>query len=220
MPLLTDQELRLQKVLKYDEQVYTPSYVKNALSTGSKTEVKALRQEYSRLRSIAEKRLARLKASEFVDSQIVREFDNSFKTLKEMKAPFDLAYGLSNLRRFLGRKASTVTGQRDIRQKAIETFHHHGFNEINEKNYDEMAELIASYRESHVRYNLDNIAYIVQFRKELKAANPDLNKVDLDTALYQFLKENGETEDASDYFAMRRRQKRLRAERKKRENAR
>lgn len=220
MPLLTDQEMRLQKVLKYDDLVYTPSYVKNALSTGSKTEIKALRQEYSRLRSIAEKRLARLKASEFVDSQIVREFDNSFKTLKEMKAPFDLAYGLSNLRRFLGRKASTVTGQRDTRQKAIETFHRHGFDEINEKNYDEMAELISAYRESHVRYNLDNIAYIVQFRKELKAANPDLNKVDIDTALYQFLKENGETEEATEYFAMRRRQKRLRAERKKLENAR
>ncbi len=220
MPLLTENEMRLKKVLKYDEQVYTPSYVKNALSTGSKTEVKALRQEYSRLRSIAEKRLTRLKASEFVDSQIVREFDTSFKTLKEMKAPFDLAYGLSNLRRFLGRKASTVTGQRDIRQKAIETFHRHGFSDINEENYDEMAELISSYRESHVRYNLDNIAYIVQFRNELKAANPDLNKADLDTALYQFLKENGETEEASDYFSMRRRQKRLRAERKKRENAR
>ena len=105
MPLLSEKEMRLQKVLKYDEQVYTPSYVKNALSTGSKTEIKALRNEYSRLRSIAEKRLARLKASEFVDSQIVREFDGLFKTLKEMKAPFDLAYGLSNLRRFLGRKA-------------------------------------------------------------------------------------------------------------------
>lgn len=220
MPLLTDHEMRLQKVLKYDEQVYTPSYVKNALSTGSKTEVKALRQEYSRLRSIAEKRLARLKASEFVDSQIVREFDNSFKTLKEMKAPFDLAYGLSNLRRFLGRKASTVTGQRDIRQKAIETFHRHGFDEINEENYDEMAELISSYRESHVRYNLDNIVYVAQFRKELKDENPDLNKADFDTALYQFLKEQGEAEKASEYFAMRRRQKRLRAERKKRENAR
>ena len=220
MPLLTEHEMRLQKVLKYDEQVYTPSYVKNALSTGSKTEVKALRQEYSRLRSIAEKRLVRLKASEFVESQIVKEFDGRFKTLKEMKAPFDLAYGLSNLRRFLGRKASTVTGQRETRQKAIETFHRHGFTGINEKNYDEMAELISAYRESHVRYNLDNIAYIVQFRKELKAANPDLNKVDLDTALYQFLKEQGDTEEASDYFAMRRRQKRLRAERKKRENAR
>ena len=220
MPLLTEHEMRLQKVLKYDEQVYTPSYVKNALSTGSKTEVKALRQEYSRLRSIAEKRLVRLKASEFVESQIVKEFDGRFKTLKEMKAPFDLAYGLSNLRRFLGRKASTVTGQRETRQKAIETFHRHGFTGINEKNYDEMAELISAYRESHVRYNLDNIVYIVQFRKELKAANPDLNKVDLDTALYQFLKEQGDTEEASDYFAMRRRQKRLRAERKKRENAR
>lgn len=220
MLLLTEQEMRLKKVLKYDEQVYTPSYVKNALSTGSKTEVKALRQEYSRLRSIAEKRLARLKASEFVDSQIVREFDNSFKTLKDMKAPFDLAYGLSNLRRFLGRKASTVTGQRDTRQKAIETFHLHGFIGINEKNYDEMVELISSYRESHVRYNLDNIAYVAQFRKELKSANPDLNNDDLDTALYQFLKEQGEVEEASDYFAMRRRQKRLRSEREKRENER
>ena len=193
MPLLSEKEMRLQKVLKYDEQVYTPSYVKNALSTGSKTEIKALRNEYSRLRSIAEKRLARLKASEFVDSQIVREFDGLFKTLKEMKAPFDLAYGLSNLRRFLGRKASTVTGQRDTRQKAIETFHRHGFSEINEGNYDEMAELISSYREAHVRYNLDNIAYVVKFRKELKDANSDLNNEDLDTALYQFLKEQGET---------------------------
>ena len=220
MPLLTDHEMRLQKVLKYDEIVYTTSYVKNALSTGSKTEVKALRQEYSRLRSIAEKRLARLKASEFVDSQIVREFDGRFKTLKEMKAPFDLAYGLSNLRRFLGSKASTVTGQRETRQKTIDTFHRHGFSEINEENYDEMVELISSYRESHVRYSLDNIAYVAQFRKELKDENPDLNKADFDTALYQFLKEQGEAEKASEYFAMRRRQKRLRAERKKRENAR
>ena len=83
-----------------------------------------------------------------------------------------------------------------------------------------MAELIASYRESHVRYNLDNIAYVVKFRKELKSANPDLKKSDIDSALYQFLKEQEKTEEASDYFAMRRRQKRLRAERKKRENAR
>ena len=220
MPLLTEQEMRLQKVLKYDEQVYTPSYVKNALSTGSKTEVKALRQEYSRLRTIAEKRLARLKASEFVDSQIVREFDGRFKTLKEMKAPFDLAYGLSNLRRFLGRKASTVTGQRDTRQKTIATFHRHGFLGINEENFDETVELISAYREAHVKYDLEKIAYVVKFRKHLKEANPDLNNADLDTALYQFLKEQGEVEEASQYFAMRRRQKRLRAERKKRENAR
>ena len=151
MPLLTEQEMRLQKVLKYDEQVYTPSYVKNALSTGSKTEVKALRQEYSRLRSIAEKRLARLKASEFVDSQIVREFDGRFKTLKEMKAPFDLAYGLSNLRRFLGRKASTVTGQRETRQKAIETFRRHGFSEINEKNYDDNSFLCLIVHRMHYK---------------------------------------------------------------------
>lgn len=220
MPLLTEQEMRLQKVLKYDEQVYTPSYVKNALSTGSKTEVKALRQEYSRLRSIAEKRLARLKASEFVDSQIVREFDGRFKTLKEMKAPFDLAYGLSNLRRFLGRKASTVTGQRDTRQKTIATFNRHGFTGINNENFDATVELITAYREAHVKYDLEKIAYVVKFRKQLKEVNPDLNNADLDTALYQFLKEQGEVEEASQYFAMRRRQKRLRAERKKRENAR
>lgn len=220
MSLLTDHEMRLQKVLKYDEQVYTPSYVKNALSTGSKTEVKALRKEYSRLRSIAEKRLARLKASEFVDSQIVREFDGRFKTLKEMKASFDLAYGLSNLRRFLGRKASTVSGQRDTKLRTIETFHRHGFLDINEENFDETVELISAYREAHVKYDLEKIAYVVKFRKQLKDANPDLNNADLDTALYQFLKEQGEREEASEYFAMRRRQKRLRAERKKRENAR
>lgn len=220
MPLLTDQEMRLEKVLKYDDLVYTPSYVKNALSTGSKTEVKALRQEYSRLRSIAEKRLARLKASEFVDSQIVREFDGRFKTLKEMKAPFDLAYGLSNLRRFLGRKASTVTGQRDTRQKTIATFNRHGFTGINNENFDATVELITAYREAHVKYDLEKIAYVVKFRKQLKEVNPDLNNADLDTALYQFLKEQGEVEEASQYFAMRRRQKRLKAERKKRENAR
>lgn len=220
MPFLTEQEERLQKVLRYDEQIYTPSYVKNALSTGSKMEIKALRQEYSRLRSIAEKRLARLKASEFVDSQIVREFDGRFKTLKEMEYPFDLAYGLSNLRRFLGRKASTVSGQRETKRRTIETFHRHGFLEINEENFDETVELITAYREAHVKYDLEKIAYVVKFRKQLKDANPDLDNVDLDTALYQFLKEQGEVEEASQYFAMRRRQKRLRAERKKRENAR
>lgn len=98
---------------------------------------KELSTEYSRLRSIARKRLERLSKSEFADSDIYRAHKDKFVSVKEAKKAGELPYLLIDVQRFLYRQTSTVTGQKLQRERNISTLHEHGYTFITEENYKE-----------------------------------------------------------------------------------
>lgn len=94
-----------------------------------------LRREYSRLRSIANKRLNRLMDSEFADSQAVAYNAGLYIPLAGVQSRSELTHLLTDLARFITSEQSTITGQRDIVNRLVQTWHgDKGFTFINAGN--------------------------------------------------------------------------------------
>ena len=100
-----------------------------------KYSMKQLRKEYSRLRTIANKRIDRLLQSEFADTQAVAYNAGIYIPLKGVESESELRHLLSDVARFITSEQSTVTGQRDIIERNVQIWNDEkGFENINESN--------------------------------------------------------------------------------------
>ena len=108
---------------------------------------KELRMEYSRLRSVARKRLERFEGSEFEDSNVYRYNKGKYVPLSQVSNKGELVHLLSDVARFLTAEAGSVTGQRAIRDKAIATWHDKGYTWLNKSNYAAFARFLEFSRE-------------------------------------------------------------------------
>ena len=108
---------------------------------------KELRREYSRLRSVARKRLERFEGSEFEDSNVYRYNKGKYVPLSQVSNKGELVHLLSDVARFLTAEAGSVSGQRVIRDKAIATWHDKGYTWINKSNYAAFARFLEFSRE-------------------------------------------------------------------------
>ena len=108
---------------------------------------KELRREYSRLRSVARKRLERFQGSEFEDSNVYRYNKGKYVPLSQVSNKGELVHLLSDVARFLTAEAGSVSGQRAIRDKAIATWHEKGYTWMNKSNYAAFARFLEFSRE-------------------------------------------------------------------------
>ena len=131
----------------------------------------AMRREYSRMRDIAEKRLKRLEESSFYESKAVKEHPQGFSKLKQLDAR-DLPKAFSDLSKFLNTKGSSVTGQRQIRQKTIRTWQEQGLN-LNEKNYDKTIKILEEMRRRKIVYGSDKAVELANTMLELDDQQTD-----------------------------------------------
>lgn len=92
------------------------------------------RKEYQRLRRVAEKRLKRLRESEFSDIDIVQYRKNGFKPVSQIDSLAQLGSALADLRVFLDSKRTTIKGLRAIQKESISTLHANGYTFINKSN--------------------------------------------------------------------------------------
>lgn len=128
-------------VLKYDYENY---YIE-ALRSGSLTE-KEMRSEYSRLRKIANERLAALGRSRFNKTQTYIKNVGKYVTLDKIKNERQLIYKLSDLAKFVTSKRGSVTGQYEIRRKTLETLHERGITFVNARNLDDFGDFMEEAR--------------------------------------------------------------------------
>lgn len=108
---------------------------------------KELRREYSRLRSVARKRLERFEGSEFEDSNVYRYNKGKYVPLSHVSNKGELAHLISDVARFLTAEGGSVSGQRAIRDKAIATWNENGYTWINKSNYAAFARFLEFSRE-------------------------------------------------------------------------
>ena len=87
--------------LTYDFSWYTPSEIKAKLEAGGDL-AKQVRKEYTRLRDISQKRLKRLAAAGYTDTEIYQRNYKHYPKLKDIKSKSELAQRLSDLSRFVG----------------------------------------------------------------------------------------------------------------------
>ena len=98
---------------------------------------KELRAEYSRLRSIARKRLERFKASPYTGrSTLYLEYKNVFTALPDIKRERTVARKLVQVAKFLSMETSSVSGYRAARKRRIAALRERGYTWISEKNFD------------------------------------------------------------------------------------
>lgn len=122
------------------------AYTPGGLTMLHPDQVATARREYQRLRRVAEKRLARLGASEFADSEAYRRNVGKFTPLSQVSSNRELGALLYQVRNFLDARRSSVTGQRAIIKQQLETLHEHGYTFVNKSNLKAFGEFMEAAR--------------------------------------------------------------------------
>ena len=106
---------------------------------------RALRKEYSRLREIANSRLKRLLASEYKETDLVKEYAGGFAILSDVE---DLPRELTMLARFVASERTSVTGLKRIEKQTISTLHEHGYTFVNAGNVGQFGAFMEEMRQA------------------------------------------------------------------------
>lgn len=148
------------------------------MRTGGSDAEREVRQEYTRQRDIAQKRLARLSNSEFAESEFVQRYSEGFPKLRDIGSnKRELAHALADINRFINSKRSSISGQIEIRNNAIETLHEHGYDFVNKDNYREFTQLMQRAHEIGLSktYGSSTVAELVRNLPE-NANNQQIEK--------------------------------------------
>lgn len=98
-----------------------------------------IRQEYTRLRDIARKRVKALQKAGFSNTNIVQSNitptgELAFKKLRDISSNEQIAAGLSQMARFLFSKVSTVSGIKEKERKTLAALRERGLENVNRSN--------------------------------------------------------------------------------------
>lgn len=150
--------------LLYPENYYTVQGAETVLRSGTRDDIAAMRAEYTRMRDAAQKRLKRLQ-KQFPEAKAVKNHPNGFRKLKDMD-PRDLPKAMAELKKFMKAKGSTVTGQKQIKEKTIATWQKHGLN-LTEQNYDRTIKILEEMRKRKIVYGSDKVVLAADTTLEL-----------------------------------------------------
>jgi len=139
----------------YEFSWYTPSEIKAKLDAGGDLE-KEVRKEYTRLRDISQKRLKRLAAAGYTDTEAYKRNVNHYPKLKDIKSKSELAQRLSDLSRFVASSQSTVSGIKKREQKVLETLGEHNYDFVNEGNLKAFGDFMEEYRDQLLDMEYDS----------------------------------------------------------------
>ena len=136
----------------YDEKWYTVQGAETMARVGTKDDMATMRAEYTRMRDVAQKRIKRL-GKQFPESKAYQSHKQGFAKLKELD-PRDFPKAFAELAKFVKAKGSTVTGQKQIKEKTIKTWQDQGLN-LNSKNYDKTIKILEEMRKQKIVYGSD-----------------------------------------------------------------
>ena len=136
----------------FEEKFYTVQGAETMFRLGTKDDISTMRSEYTRMRDVAQKRLKRLEKA-FPNSKVVQNYPHGFPKLKNLD-PRDFPKAFAELAKFVKAKGSTVTGQRQIKEKTIQTWQKQGLN-LNQKNYDKTIKILEEMRRRKIIYGSD-----------------------------------------------------------------
>lgn len=167
---------RKQATLKYAWYEYTPE----ALQSGSLSE-KEIRDEYRRLRNIANKRIERLEKAGYEQTQTYLRNVGAYKSTSNYTVP-ELQYKLYQISKFVAAKSSTVSGMRLIEKEAIETLQEKGLGRIN--NLQEFGDFMSWARTKYKSSEFDS-ERAAEIFNEAKRRNISIEEIEKDYELYR-----------------------------------
>ena len=148
MPRVTDPSFKFW----FDEKWYTVQGAETMARLGTKDDMSTMRAEYTRMRDVAQKRIKRL-GKQFPESKAYQTHKKGFAKLKDLD-PRDFPKAFAELAKFVKAKGSTVTGQKQIKEKTIKTWQDQGLN-LNSKNYDKTIKILEEMRKQKIVYGSD-----------------------------------------------------------------
>lgn len=141
--------------------------VYNPYSLVRKFSEKELRHEYTRLRSIAMKRLDRLSKTEFNQSATFKANSQGFPTARSLKDVKGLAYELTAVSKFVASSYSTVKGQKKAKAEMLKSLQKN-YPNITDENYWNFIEFMNYAREKYGGkiYDSEQIAELFNVAQE------------------------------------------------------
>ena len=164
----------------FDEKYYTVQGAETMARLGTKDDLSTMRAEYTRMRDVAQKRLKRLEKA-FPESKAVQSHPQGFPKLKNLD-PRDFPKAFAELAKFVKAKGSTVTGQKQIKEKTIKTWQDQGLN-LNQKNYDKTIKILEEMRRQKIVYGSDKAVELADSMLDLDDQNTEYWLDRLDTLL-------------------------------------
>lgn len=166
---------KIKSVLNYPRDYYLPSSIELA---NTLTEKEA-RQEYSRLRAIAKKRLARFESAKMTDTETYKNNINRFPPLSEL-TPSKLHCKLSSLAYFLESPLSTVSGQRERESHIISKLEESGIH-VSRETLKSFGDFMEEWRQQtkDSEYSSDQMAKLFDIAQE-KRIPIDLLKTNIE----------------------------------------
>ena len=169
-------------IFSWSEEAYTVQALESMYRGSNKADMQALKNEYTRIRDIAHKRISRLGKSEFKKSAAYQAHKMDFPKLRNLD-PRDIPKAMADMVKFLQAKTSTVSGQRSRKRKTMEAWKKQGLN-LTEKNYDKVMALLHEMRSRKILYGSDKVISLVDASMEKKwNFNKVLNSKELDKLL-------------------------------------
>jgi hypothetical protein len=162
----------IRKNYKYPDEYYTPEGAKNLSN-------KELRKEYSRLRSIARKRLERFEGTEWTDTQVYKMNAGVYRPIDEIKSERELRHLLSDVSRFVMSDTGSVSGLEKQRKTAVKTLRERGYDFINKDNFRQFADFMEYARVANLNrlYDSKRIAeYFNEVAVKRKMSRDELYK--------------------------------------------
>lgn len=122
-----------------------------------------LRKEYSRLRKIAQKRLAHFVGTEWENTQTFKKNYGKYPVLADIKTPAQLRKQLASLARYINASTSTVTGLQRQRRLTMEALKDKGYNFVTKANFHEFTDFMDSFRNRNLERIYDSEAALTVF---------------------------------------------------------
>ena len=148
----------------FDEKWYTVQGAETMARIGTKDDMSTMRSEYTRMRDVAQKRIKRL-GKQFPESKAYQTHAKGFAKLKDLD-PRDFPKAFAELAKFVKAKGSTVTGQKQIKEKTIKTWQDQGLN-LNSKNYDKTIKILEEMRKQKIVYGSDKAVELAESMLDL-----------------------------------------------------
>ena len=179
----------------FDEKWYSVQGAETMARVGTKDDMSTMRAEYTRMRDVAQKRIKRL-GKQFPESKAYQTHEKGFAKLKDLD-PRDFPKAFSELAKFVRAKGSTVTGQKQIKEKTIKTWQDQGLN-LNSKNYDKTIKILEEMRKQKIVYGSDKAVELADSMLDLDDQQTNKWLDHLDTLL-QHTDELQEIPDVAGY---------------------
>lgn len=137
-----------------------------------------VRQEYTRLRRIAIKRLRRIEAAGLSSPSLANYIDKTYKPVSQIKSDAGVRAALSAVYKWLQSESSNVKGQRQILKRALSNFNFYGIKWVTPSNIYMVRQFLDSAKAGAYGENIGSpeaLDYLVTLKTEAETID-DLEK--------------------------------------------